>query len=129
MRRRLREPHAFILGIALNDADPGASPLVVWEGSHRIMGEAFRSVLGPGPATQYRRRDITDAYQAARRTVFEGCARVPLPLRRGEAVLLHRLALHGVAPWAEGAGAPLEGRIIAYFRPELKRVGDWFGLP
>jgi hypothetical protein len=39
-------------------------------------------------------------------------------------MLIHRLALHGVAPWAEGAEAGPEGRMIAYFRPEFEGLGD-----
>lgn len=121
-RRFLREPHAWILGLPLSEAAPGAAPLVVWDGSHRIMGDAFRAALaGQGEET-----DVTDAYQAARRQVFATCTRRTLPARPGEAILLHRHLLHGVAPWQDGASAPSEGRMIAYFRPEL--VGgltDW----
>ncbi len=50
--------------------------------------------------------DITDAYTAARKRVFETCPRVALPGRPGQAVLLHRLSLHGVAPWRDGARRP-----------------------
>jgi hypothetical protein len=57
--------------------------------------------------------------------VFRRCRRVDLPARPGEATLLHRLTIHGVAPWAEGAEAPPEGRIVAYFRPLMARVSDW----
>ena len=46
----------------------------------------------------------------------------------GGAVLLHRLLIHGVAPWAEGAVAPPEGRMVAYFRPVLPSVEDWLRL-
>ena len=69
---------------------------------------------------------MTEVYQAARREVFETCARVELPLKVGEVVLLHRLCLHGIAPWTEGAEAAPEGRMIAYFRPEMPGgVGAW----
>ena len=122
-RRFLREPHAWVLGIALNDCDPGAAPLVVWEGSHRIILDAFRTACAgaddPGAL------DLTEVYQAARRRVFDTCRRLPLPGRPGEAVLLHRALIHGVAPWATGATAPPEGRIVAYFRPLLPGVSDW----
>lgn len=42
-RRMLREPHGFILGLPLTDTGEGVSPMVVWQGSHRIM----RRALGP----------------------------------------------------------------------------------
>jgi hypothetical protein len=35
------------------------------------------------------------------------------------------MILHGMAPWADGAVADPDGRIIAYFRPELPSVADW----
>ena len=44
-------------------------------------------------------------------------------------VLLHRLTIHGVAPWAEAAEAPPEGRIVAYFRPLMASVQDWILQP
>ena len=68
---------------------------------------------------------MTDAYQAARRAVFATCRRIAVPIQPGEATLLHRHLIHGVAPWEVGAEAPEEGRIIAYFRPELPTVAHW----
>ena len=124
-RRFIREPHAFILGIALNHATADASPLVVWEGSHGIIGAAFRGALAGANPTGWDQVDITDAYQAARRTVLAQCPRRTLPLRPGEAVLLHRHLLHGVSPWGQQASAAAEGRAIAYFRPECATVADW----
>ncbi len=73
--------------------------------------------------------DVTEAYHAARREVFETCARVVVHARPGEAYLIHRLALHGVAPWRAGAKAPPEGRMIAYFRPEIGSPADWIEAP
>ena len=128
-RRHLREHHAFVLGLPLTEADPGASPLVVWSGSHDVLRTFFRQALGQTPPEAWGEVDLTDVYQAARRLVFETCPRVPLPARPGEATLLHRLTLHGVAPWANGATAGPDGRMIAYFRPELDRPSDWLGLP
>ena len=118
-RRMLREPHAFILGLALTGADAGAAPLVVWDNSHHVMRRALARALAGIAPVRWRNTDVTEAYHAARREVFETCARVTLQPAPGEAVVLHRLALHGIAPWADGAGAPAEGRMIAYFRPEL----------
>ncbi|MFC3614859.1 hypothetical protein ACFORG_13900 [Lutimaribacter marinistellae] len=118
-RRHLDEPHAWILGIPLTEADRDAAPLVVWEGSHRILGDALRDALTGYPAETLDEVDVTDAYQAARQVVFDSCARVELPARPGEAILLHRHLLHGVAPWQAGAGADPDGRMVAYFRPIL----------
>jgi hypothetical protein len=59
--------------------------------------------------------------------VFQTCARVTLPLKQGEAVLLDRRLIHGMAPWAAGAPGPAEGRMIAYFRPLIPAVQDWLG--
>lgn len=128
-RRHLREPHAFILGLPLTRADPGAAPFVVWEGSVPIVRRALAAALAPHAPEDWPQVDITDAYHAARREVFATCRRVVLPARPGEALLLHRLALHGMAPWAEGARADPPGRIIAWFRPELPRLSDWLALP
>jgi len=36
--------------------------------------------------------------------------------------------LHGITPWQAGAHAPSEGRMIAYFRPELSDIGEWTNL-
>jgi hypothetical protein len=44
----------------------------------------------------------------------------------GECYVLHRLALHGIAPWGEGAVAPTAGRMVAYFRPQNDcNLHDW----
>jgi hypothetical protein len=125
-RRMLREPHAYILGLPLNDTGPGASPLVVWEGSHKIVGAAFRAALGAHPADTWADVDLTEVYHAARRTCFDTCRRVELHARPGQAYLVHRAALHGIAPWTPGAAAPPEGRMIAYFRPQTT-LQDWLG--
>ncbi len=128
--RMLKERHAYILGLPLTDAGEGASPLVVWEGSHKVMRAAFAAALDGVPPADWGEVDLTEIYKAARREVFERCARVPLPALPGEAVLVHRLALHGVAPWQEGAEAPPEGRMIAYFRPNFSGQGaDWLSAP
>jgi len=118
-RRQMREPHAFVLGIPLTPTWPGASPMVIWEGSHEIMREAFRSALSDVPMSHWQTHNLTDVYQAARRRCFELCARVPLVAQPGQSYLLHRLALHGVAPWddKERIDAPSDGRMIVYFRP------------
>jgi hypothetical protein len=118
-RRFLKEPHAFILGLSLNVSD--AAPLMVWPGSHQIMGAAFRSaMIGHDPTGI----DITDIYQSARREVFDTITPIAIRARPGQAMLLHRHLLHGVAPWQDGDSAPPEGRMIAYFRPQFG-AEDW----
>ena len=120
-RRIVREPHAFILGLPLNNSD--ACPLVVWRGSHLAMRVALVEAVGSGDPCGV---DVTEAYIAARRAVFDTCEVVEVPLRVGQAVLVDRFALHGVAPWRSGDTAPPEGRMIAYFRPEFDDPTDWF---
>ncbi|NIZ15706.1 hypothetical protein [Phaeobacter sp. HF9A] len=122
-RRRIEEPHAWVLGLPLNAASPDAAPLVVWEGSHHIMRAAFQGLLQDVPPEQWAQVDVTETYTEARRKVFDTCPRVTVHAQPGEAYLMHRLCLHGVAPWGDGAKAPDgEGRMIAYFRPEMS---DW----
>lgn len=128
-RRHLREPHAYILGIALTGADAGASPLVVWEGSQEIMRTALSQALAGTPPGQWGEVDLTDTYQAARRRCFELCPRREIPLALAEAVLMHRLSLHGIAPWEKTAKADAAGRVIAYFRPILSDVEAWLAAP
>lgn len=125
-RRHLGEAHGFVLGIPLAEVPADASPLVVWEGSHERMRAAFRARLDGIDPARWSAEDITDAYTAARREVFETCARVPVHAGPGEAYLIHRLALHGVAPWGGAGGA--DARPIAYFRPEIEPGGspEWW---
>ncbi|MEX0317571.1 MAG: hypothetical protein AB3N21_06455 [Ruegeria sp.] len=129
-RRRVDEPHAWILGLPLTEASADAAPMVVWEGSHHILGAAFAEVLSGLPPDQMALADVTEIYQTARRRVFDTCKRVELPARPGEAYLLHRHCLHGVAPWADTATAGSDGRMIAYFRPESPGgVTAWIETP
>ena len=122
-RRQVKEPHAWILGLPLTDGS--ASPLVVWEASHVVMQAALAKALAGHPPETWGEVDVTDAYQSARAEVFKTCNRLELPGRPGEAVVLHRHLIHGVAPWGDGATAPVEGRIVAYFRPLMRSVAAW----
>lgn len=126
-RRHLREPHGFVLGIGLNAVGPGASPLVVWEGSHHLIRAAFAAAYAGIDPADWGDVDVTDIYQSARAQVFASCPRRIVTPAMGQAVLVHRLAIHGVMPWDMGAKAPPEGRMIAYFRPILADAGDWLG--
>lgn len=118
-RRMIREPHAWILGLPLTQSDN--APLVVWEGSHSIIRTALLQALAPHDPATLADVDITDVYHAARREIFGSCRRVELPAAPGQATLIHRLTLHGMAPWSQGTG----DRMIAYFRPMLGSVQDW----
>lgn len=123
-RRMVKEPHGWILGLPVNAADAGAAPLVVWEGSHIVMGAALRAAFADC-RVPLEDHDITEVYQAARKQVLDTCRRVELPGRPGEAVILHRHLIHGVAPWAVNATAAPPGRMVVYFRPLLPGVADW----
>lgn len=119
-RRYPREPHRFILGLPLNHSD--ACPLVVWRGSHLRMRAALRAVIGDRDP---RNVDVTEAYKAARAEVFQTCQQVEVRASPAQAVLLDRFALHGVTAWTEGVHLPPEGRMIAYFRPQVADPHDW----
>jgi hypothetical protein len=128
-RRYLREPHAYVLGVCLTAQSAGAAPLTVWEGSHAIMRKTFAQAFAGREPGAWRDIDLTAPYQEARRAAFAACRRVELPSAPGEAVLLHRHLLHGLAPWAESAVASEDGRMIAYFRPEAPQLADWLSAP
>lgn len=129
-RRRVEEPHAWILGIPLTEASTDAAPMVVWDGSHTILRAAFEEALSGIARDRLADVDVTDIYQSARRRVFETCPRIELPAKPGEAYLLHRHCLHGVAPWGPDAMAGPDGRMIAYFRPECAGgVAEWIESP
>ena len=89
-RRYLREPHSFVLGIALNTAEEGAAPLVIWPGSHEIIRAAFVELYRGIDPDKWADVDVTEGYAQARRWVFERCAPVDVPLQPGEAVLVLR---------------------------------------
>ncbi|MEL6958575.1 MAG: hypothetical protein AAGL89_06435 [Pseudomonadota bacterium] len=119
-RRILREPHAFVLGLPLSDSS--ACPLRVWPGSHHRFAAAFRAALLNGAVLG---SDLTETYKETRADCFEQIEPIDLRLRPGQSVLLHRLTLHGVAPWHPKDEAPPEGRMVAYFRPEFPNADQW----
>ena len=125
--RIMQEPHHWIVGLPLNTSE--ASPLVVWDGSHIIMRVALEKALAPYALADWGSVDLNPAYQAARRDIFATCTRRLLPVLPGQATVLHRLTLHGVAPWQQSASTPAEGRIIAYFRPQMTSVQAWLNAP
>jgi len=124
-RRHLREYHGFILGIPMVEFDPGASPFVVWEGSHEIMRNRFVERFAGIEPEQWGEQDITEVYHAAREQAFAACRRVEIHATPGEVFLAHRLLLHGMAPWSETAQAGPDGRMICYFRPHTGGPWEW----
>ncbi|MEO1688020.1 MAG: hypothetical protein AAFU61_08955 [Pseudomonadota bacterium] len=125
-RRAAAERHLWVLGLPLTSAPEGAAPLVVWDGSERIMGPALRAALAGRAPERWATFDIGPAYRAARAEAFARCPRRELAGRPGEAWLVHRFALHGVAPWRAGPSAP---RAVAYFRPAAEDPLVWLEAP
>jgi len=119
-QRRMGEYHAWVLGVPLSES--AASPLVVWEGSHLKLAAMLRAAFEGVPEAEWHRVDLTAAYTTVRSEIFDTCQRVEVRAAVGEAYLVHRFALHGVAPWSGVETAP---RMIAYFRPELTDRRRW----
>ena len=128
-RRYLGEFHAYILGIPMTVCDAGASPFVIWEGSHLLARETFLGVFDGMPADQWPSVDLTDTYHSLRRIIFEQCPRRLIHAEPGQVYLVHRMALHGMAPWEPAARAGPDGRMICYFRPPLAEPAPWLHLP
>ena len=118
-RRHLSELHAFLLGIPLADCSPDASPLVVWKGSHKLVQAWLIDTLSEIAPDDWSSVDLTESYQALRQQIFQSCERVKIHHKLGETVVMHRHALHGIAPWSKNAPQNSHGRMIAYFRPEV----------
>lgn len=102
--------------------------MVIWEGSHHVVNREFVAQLGQAEAIDWEKTDLTDIYQTTRQIIFEQCERIEVIAQPGEAYMLHRLALHGVAPWKDGVTCSPDGRMIAYFRPDLPDITDWLFL-
>ena len=128
-RRYLREHHQFIFGIPLTEYDAGAAPFVVWEGSHDVVRRALEQRFRDRPTDEWRDINITDLYRDLREQIFADCKRVEIAAKPGESYLVHRLALHGIAPWQTGAKADPSGRVICYFRPETPSPREWLDSP
>lgn len=124
-RRHLRHYHAFILGIPMVEVSGDAAPFTLWEGSHEQARQAFGECFATLPPERWGDEDITESYVAMRRAVFDTCRRIEITAKPGEAYLVHRLALHGIAPWGVNARAGADGRMICYFRPESLTPRSW----
>ena len=123
--RKLKEPHAYVLGIPLNQAPKGASPVVVWEGSHHLISKAFNSLFLNRDPEKWKDLDVREVYMQTRKRIFEKCKRRVLHANLGESYMIHRLCLHGISPWDFEIKNFNEGRKIAYFRPELQHLARW----
>jgi hypothetical protein len=128
-RRHLRQHHAFVLGIPMVEVSSDASPFTIWQGSHELVRQAFEERFQHLAMRKWGDEDITDSYQAMRRGIFKKCERVEVTAIPGEAYLVHRLALHGIAPWRNNAAAGEDGRMICYFRPEMNDGKTWISNP
>lgn len=129
-RRHLRECHGFILGIPLLDVPAHAAPFVVWEGSHRVAQAMLQKHYAGLPPERWGEVDVTDIYHQARQRIFDSCRRVEIHARPGEAYVVHRLALHGIAPWPANTGGAKDDaggreRMIIYFRPIFLDPEAW----
>jgi hypothetical protein len=124
-RRMPQEFHRLILGIPLQQTPAHAAPTVVWEGSHKLIQQAFIETLKDIPIQHWPQTDLTDVYQRIRREVFERCKRVEVHVPPGECYLIHRFAVHGVAPWQAQHDDQNKLRSIVFFRPEIGSRWDW----
>jgi hypothetical protein len=122
-RRFVRKYHRFILGIPLAGVGPASSPMVVWEGSHKLVQRTLLERFAGMQPAEWERDDITDLYREMRQQVFAACKRVEITAQPGEAWLVHRHALHGIAPWSGPVSA--RPRTIVYFRPEFRSPQAW----
>lgn len=129
-RRYLRNFHRFILGIPTCEVTATMSPFVVWEGSHEYVRRAFRDYFGDLSPERWSQVDVTKFYHDLRRDIFAACNRVAVTARGpGEAYLVHRLALHGIAPWDPATPSGDAQRMIVYFRPESDSAREWLEAP
>lgn len=132
-KRYLCEQHAFILGIAMNDTSEKAAPFVVYEESHKYIGEFLRSNLKHHPPHKWQEIELTKAYHDIRNKIFATCHPRPLWVRPGEAFLVHRFALHGTKAWHKDATAEpinkIPARMLTFFRPQTTNPTAWLNAP
>lgn len=124
-RRFVRNLHDFLLGIPLVDVSADTSPFVVWEKSHELVRAALQARIGGIRPRAWAQEDVTDLYNDVRNRIFDECDRVEVTAGPGEAYLVHRFALHGIAPWSPSGPQDIDGRMVVYFRPESLAPEDW----
>ncbi len=123
--RYLREFHDYIFAIPMVDVDHLASPFVVWSGSHSIVRRRLLDALSGYRAAQWSQVPIKQVYQALRKEIFDSCERVEVHLKVGQALVAHRLLLHGTSPWRKNAMASEDGRMMCFFRPATLGIEQW----
>ncbi len=128
-RRHLRGHHQFILGIPLTPVDEGSSPLVVWEGSHHLVRQTLRQCYDDLPGSAWGNVDVTEVYWQLRDRIFAECEPVAVVAEPGQSYVIHRLALHGIAPWRGPATESSDARVVCYFRPETTSPQAWLRAP
>ena len=127
-QRFLLEHHGFILGIPLVELTANNSPPVVWEASHERVRQSFQTLFTEIDPEGWKNINITAHYQSLRRQLFDQCPRITIFAKPGEAFLIHRLALHGIAPWS-GGNDDTTPRTVCYFRPEIGGAAEWLEMP
>jgi hypothetical protein len=128
-RRYLKEMHAFILGIAVTQAS--RAPPRSWFGRAATAPDprGFRRGLRRRCGGERGMRiDMTEIYKFVRREVFATCPRREVPLAPGQAVLVHRHAIHGVAPWARGRRLRRRAGDRLFPARKLRQFDDWLNL-
>ena len=85
--RKLKEQHAFILGIPVTLSSKKASPLVVWEGSQKIVKHYFKKSLSNVDPNDWGNIDLTTLYHQARREIFQSCTKVEIHATTGESYI------------------------------------------
>jgi len=128
-RRYLQAFHSFIFGIPLVEVRADTSPMVVWERSHELVRRSFQEFFGDVPIERWPEEDVTDLYRSVRRDIFEQCRRVVVSAVPGEAWLVHRMTLHGIAPWTRSPAGRNDARMVVYFRPEMEARRAWLEAP
>ena len=113
------EHHALIFGIPINFSGKDSSPCVIWEGSHKVVQDEFRSLLVSKGISNLQGEDVTEFYSSLRKKIFASCKVKPVWLPLGHSYLINRLTLHGILPWVGDGENTQINRTIAYFRPHL----------
>ena len=137
-RRFAREFHAFILGIPIINSTSHSAPIIVWEGSHLIFRDLFKTLYSGLSEFEVNNLDITEIYQECRRKVFSTCSASIVCCDKNRPYILDRHRLHGVLPWVDATRNlsvtsdtprseidPLAGRAVIYFRPQYEHKLDW----
>ena len=75
------------------------------------------------------RKIMTSGLMLAIACACGGGPNAELTAQPGGAWLVHRHALHGIAPWSDPEAVSTTPRMIIYFRPEFTRPQAWLSNP